>query len=225
LSYNYIITGFISNDAFLAGVSDLLQRARSLNPQLRYVCDPVLGDDGKCYCPPELIERFKQQLLPQAFIITPNAFEAQLLTGTRAAHRQKERHSSITRLLPGISIANASDAVRTLLALRRMGGSRCIPITVITSCELRATEECPPYRPQLHLFAMWGQDDVAADLNVCSIQIDKVDAALTGPTLTTTAPSFLPPFTFVPLIHISHRSLTLAIRHWGRLLLYFYRMG
>jgi pyridoxal/pyridoxine/pyridoxamine kinase len=41
----------------------------------------VLGDDGKCYCPPELIQRFKQQLLPQAFIITPNSFEAQLLTG------------------------------------------------------------------------------------------------------------------------------------------------
>jgi pyridoxal/pyridoxine/pyridoxamine kinase len=46
-------------------------------------CEQVLGDDGKCYCPPHLVERFKQQLLPQAFIITPNAFEAQLLTGTR----------------------------------------------------------------------------------------------------------------------------------------------
>jgi pyridoxine kinase len=86
LSYDYIITGFISNDAFLAGVSDLLQRARSLNPRLRYVCDPVLGDDGKSYCPPELVERFKLQLLPQSFIITPNAFEAQLLTGTLHVH-------------------------------------------------------------------------------------------------------------------------------------------
>ena len=91
LSYDYIITGFISNDAFLAGVSDLLQRARVHNPNLRYVCDPVLGDDGKCYCPPELIQRFKQELLPQAFIITPNAFEAQLLTGARPAHRRLNR--------------------------------------------------------------------------------------------------------------------------------------
>ena len=86
LSYDYVITGFISNDAFLAGVSDLLQRIRALNPRMRYICDPVLGDDGKCYCPPDLVERFKLQLLPQAFIITPNAFEAQLLTGTLHFH-------------------------------------------------------------------------------------------------------------------------------------------
>ncbi len=86
LSYDYVITGFISNDAFLAGISDLLERARVYNPRIRYVCDPVLGDDGKCYCPPDLVERFKLQLLPQAFIITPNAFEAQLLTGSRCSH-------------------------------------------------------------------------------------------------------------------------------------------
>jgi hypothetical protein len=75
--------------------------------------------------------------------------------------------------------------VRTLLALRRLGGAGCIPITIITSCELQSRDASSTSRPQLHLFAMWGQDEAAGeeatgDVNVCSIQIDKVDAALTG---------------------------------------------
>ena len=30
-----------------------------MNPELQYVCDPVLGDDGRCYVPEELVEMYK----------------------------------------------------------------------------------------------------------------------------------------------------------------------
>lgn len=32
---------------------------QAVNPELQYVCDPVLGDDGRCYVPEELVEMYK----------------------------------------------------------------------------------------------------------------------------------------------------------------------
>jgi len=41
------------------------------------VCDPVMGDNGKMYVPEELLEIYKNTILPLADIITPNQFEAE----------------------------------------------------------------------------------------------------------------------------------------------------
>jgi pyridoxine kinase len=41
-----------------------------------YVCDPVLGDDGKFYVPEEVLDFYKNRLIPISFAITPNYFEA-----------------------------------------------------------------------------------------------------------------------------------------------------
>lgn len=43
--------------------------------------DPVLGDNGKLYLPMEMISLYKQHLIPLAELITPNQFEAELLSG------------------------------------------------------------------------------------------------------------------------------------------------
>ena len=32
---------------------------QSINPSLRYVCDPVLGDDGRCYVPESLVALYR----------------------------------------------------------------------------------------------------------------------------------------------------------------------
>ena len=130
----------------------------------------------------------------QAAAAAPGFYHhAQRVRGS-AAHRHALSPLScklqrVTRHSAGITINDSSDAVRTLLALRRMGSSGGIPITIITSCELRALDPPDSSRSSLlHLFAMWQQDetgeasDAAAigDVSVCSIQIDKIDAALTG---------------------------------------------
>jgi hypothetical protein len=79
-----------------------------------------------------------------------------------------------------------------------MGGSGHIPITIITSCELRVLDPPEPSPSSLlHLFAMWQEDgagegtDAAAggDVSVCSIQIEKIDAALTGTSSIFTSPA------------------------------------
>ena len=45
------------------------------------VCDPVMGDEGRLYAAPEMVPLFRDALLPAASVLTPNCFEAELLTG------------------------------------------------------------------------------------------------------------------------------------------------
>jgi pyridoxal/pyridoxine/pyridoxamine kinase len=40
----------------------------------------VLGDEGNLYVKPELVAAYRQQLVPLADVLTPNQFEAELLT-------------------------------------------------------------------------------------------------------------------------------------------------
>ncbi|PNJ11344.1 PDXK isoform 2 [Pongo abelii] len=57
------------------------------------VCDPVLGDkwdgEGSMYVPEDLLPVYKEKVVPLADIITPNQFEAELLTGQKI-HSQEE---------------------------------------------------------------------------------------------------------------------------------------
>lgn len=47
------------------------------------VCDPVMGDNGKMYVPEDILPVYRDVLLPLADIITPNQFEAELMTGLK----------------------------------------------------------------------------------------------------------------------------------------------
>lgn len=44
------------------------------------MCDPVLGDNGKLYVPPELVARYRSDVIPLADVVTPNQFEVEQLT-------------------------------------------------------------------------------------------------------------------------------------------------
>ena len=51
------------------------------HPNTRYICDPVLGDNGKYYVPESLVELFRDKVISRAYMVTPNQFEASVLTG------------------------------------------------------------------------------------------------------------------------------------------------
>jgi pyridoxal kinase len=44
------------------------------------VCDPVMGDNGKLYVPMDMVAAFREKVVPLAWMVTPNQFEAELLT-------------------------------------------------------------------------------------------------------------------------------------------------
>lgn len=112
LFYTHLLTGYIGSLSFLNTVLRVVEKLRSYNPDLMYVCDPVMGDDGKLYVKPELVPVYREKVVPTANIVTPNQFEAEQLTG--------------------ISISSEADAVRAFDALHALGPR----IVVITSADI-----------------------------------------------------------------------------------------
>ncbi|XP_043696080.1 pyridoxal kinase [Telopea speciosissima] len=83
LFYTHLLTGYIGSVSFLETVLQVVNKLRSVNPKLMYVCDPVMGDEGKLYIPQELVSVYRERVVPVASMLTPNQFEAELLTGFR----------------------------------------------------------------------------------------------------------------------------------------------
>ncbi|GBG32081.1 Pyridoxal kinase [Hondaea fermentalgiana] len=79
-NYSYMLTGYIGSVSFLRQVLDVFNTLRNESPEVRYFCDPVLGDKGKLYVPKELVEVYKAEVLPVVSVLTPNQFELELLT-------------------------------------------------------------------------------------------------------------------------------------------------
>uniref|UniRef100_A0A161ZN27 pyridoxal kinase n=1 Tax=Daucus carota subsp. sativus TaxID=79200 RepID=A0A161ZN27_DAUCS len=87
------MTGYIGSVSFLTAVLEVVDKLRSINPDLKYVCDPVMGDEGKLYVPPELVSVYREKVVPVASMLTPNHFEAEQLTGSRILSEQDGREA------------------------------------------------------------------------------------------------------------------------------------
>ncbi|CRL04471.1 CLUMA_CG017553, isoform A [Clunio marinus] len=83
LTYSHLLTGYVGNDKFLREISRIIKELRASNPNLIYVCDPVMGDAGKMYVPESLLPIYRDEIIPLADLATPNQFEVELLTGKK----------------------------------------------------------------------------------------------------------------------------------------------
>uniref|UniRef100_A0A4W3JKH9 Pyridoxal kinase n=1 Tax=Callorhinchus milii TaxID=7868 RepID=A0A4W3JKH9_CALMI len=85
--YDYVLTGYTRDASFLEMVVDIIRELKCQNPNLVYVCDPVMGDqrngDGYMYVPEHLLPVYKEKVVPVADIITPNQYEAEILAGKK----------------------------------------------------------------------------------------------------------------------------------------------
>ena len=113
----YMLTGYIGSTSFLEAVLDVLEAARSTNPDLKFVCDPVMGDHGKFYVPQELAKVYREVVIPRADVVTPNQFEVEQLTG--------------------LTVSSTADAILACQTLHSMGPS----IVFITSCILKDEDQ------------------------------------------------------------------------------------
>ena len=78
--YTHVLTGYIGNPSMIHSICRVVKKLKEKIPGLVYMCDPVCGDNGKLYVNPELPRAFEEVLVPMATIVTPNQFEAELLT-------------------------------------------------------------------------------------------------------------------------------------------------
>lgn len=75
-----VLTGYFGSSAQPAAVARLIRALQEKNPDLLYVCDPVMGDVGGLYIPEATATAIRDHLLPLASLATPNRFELAWLT-------------------------------------------------------------------------------------------------------------------------------------------------
>lgn len=82
---NAILSGYIGDKEIGGVILETVQQFRQINPQLIYLCDPVMATpNGKaCFVKPDIPNFFRHQSLSKASIITPNHFEAEFLYGKK----------------------------------------------------------------------------------------------------------------------------------------------
>lgn len=151
LEYDYLLTGYIGSESFLISVVDLLCQIQESRPSAKYICDPVLGDNGKYYVPAELVDVYRSKVLPRAYMITPNQFEAELLSG--------------------VNIHTEADAVSAIAGLMALGPN----VVILTSAELEALPG------KLCCYAARRLESGAAGaMEIHRVVVDQQDAHFTG---------------------------------------------
>lgn len=107
-----LLTGYMGSVEAVRAAVRALPLLRQNQPSFRFWCDPVLGDNGRLYVPPLLVDAYRDEVVPHADALLPNQFEAELLSG--------------------ISIRTQSDARKACEALHRKG----VGLVIITSAQL-----------------------------------------------------------------------------------------
>ncbi|CAE6533328.1 unnamed protein product [Rhizoctonia solani] len=75
-----LISGYVPGADGLSALADFATYLKAKNPNLLFVLDPVMGDDGKMYVANDVLPIYRDLLLPLATVITPNWFEVELMT-------------------------------------------------------------------------------------------------------------------------------------------------
>lgn len=117
LEYDYILTGYMSSGELLHVAAEYIQQIKLKCPHVKYICDPVIGDNNKLYVDPSCIEIYRNEILPLADIITPNDFEIEQLIGKQIDCTNEEQtiwHSfrSLHRLGPTHIIISSISAAK-----------------------------------------------------------------------------------------------------------------
>jgi pyridoxine kinase len=76
-----VLTGYFGSAEQPSSVVRLIKALKERNPDVLYVCDPVIGDMGGLYVPQVTAEAIRSNLIPLADVITPNRYELAWLSG------------------------------------------------------------------------------------------------------------------------------------------------
>ena len=123
-SLKAVHSGYLATTAQATCLASCLSALRnSSDSPVIYLLDPVLGDSGKFYVDESIASVMRDNLLPQAQIITPNAFELSILSGKRItdAHSAIEAGRDLLQIGPDICLATGiktADAISDILILK-----------------------------------------------------------------------------------------------------------
>ena len=83
INYTHLLTGYMNSATSLRTTVKIFNKLKTVNPNLQYFCDPVLGDNGKLYVSEELVKIYKEEIIKHANCLLPNQTECEYLTGIK----------------------------------------------------------------------------------------------------------------------------------------------
>ena len=102
-----VLTGYLATEEQVIAVAEFISLLKDRNPNLIYVCDPVIGDRQGLYVSPDIASAIKSNLIPVCDVTTPNRYELEWLTQS----------------------ADINDPARIAECTRKLGA----PLTLVTS--------------------------------------------------------------------------------------------
>lgn len=77
-----ILSGYLGSSRQAKSIARLVRTVKEKSPDITYLCDPVIGDEGGLYVPEDRAAAIRDELIPLADIASPNRFELAWLTGS-----------------------------------------------------------------------------------------------------------------------------------------------
>jgi pyridoxine kinase len=112
-----VFTGYMPTPEHAAVIADWLRRIRGQQPDIRIMCDPILGDHpGGLYIPEAAAEAIRDRLIPLADIVKPNRFELGWLRSTEIVSVEDAIAASID-LAPLVLVTSGVEPVGKLTNL------------------------------------------------------------------------------------------------------------
>lgn len=126
VAVTHLLTGYIGTPGAMTAMVDAVHLLRKeATGQLVFVCDPVLGDDGRLYVHEDVVQLYIERVLPLATLLTPNAFELGLLTERKITTREEafaacdflhDKYSIPTVVVTGTRFESGADTVAVLVS-------------------------------------------------------------------------------------------------------------
>lgn len=163
MKYDVIMNGYTRSVSLLEEIAQTVKSVKKENPDALYICDPVLGDNDAYYVPESLLETYQNELLPLAFAITPNYFEAEALTGVKVStYEDAENACEILHTKYGVKVC--------VLTGQRISGPQG-PQTIIMS--VRLNPEAPSFILRSDVSTLpgyfYGCGDLFSALTTCGL--------------------------------------------------------
>ncbi|KAL3142564.1 hypothetical protein ABBQ38_002883 [Trebouxia sp. C0009 RCD-2024] len=134
LEYTHLLTGYIASVSFLETVVKVVKTLRDKNPDLVYICDPVMGDDERLYVSEDLVPAYRDQMVPLATVLTPNQYEAGLLTDTKI-----DSKASAVAACQALHQRGVATVVITSIRLAELKGE----LLLVASTQAKQKAGCP----------------------------------------------------------------------------------
>ena len=172
-----ILTGYQGSPGVAGVVLSTVERIRTANPAAVYCCDPVLGDVGRgMFVLPGIPELMRDQVIPQANIVTPNAFELAYLSGhtTDPGKDDPTPFDTIEEVLAAADRLRALGPSTVLVTSVEHSGLAADEIAMVAVDSVGAYEVRTPRLP----LSVNGAGDVTAALFLAHLLTDGIQEAL-----------------------------------------------